>query len=258
LPEQKDNTGNLEEPVPIILKGTRVAGQAERLVRIRREITRVEEMTRVEQIEHEAKIKSDTALESAQAEAERLVTEAKNEAEGIRTKARNDGDLTAKREALEKLAGLITDLENEIHTLRAIRADFMGSNLGGIINFSCKLAGKILVCELNSRPEAIAERAAQLIERMPPDSKITLTTSSEDIDVIETYLQEAGGPAETLNTALRADPSLKPGSLRLESDSGRIDADLIGSLEKIGDILGDQARNFTGGVNQCVGGVDGD
>jgi flagellar assembly protein FliH/type III secretion protein L len=258
LPDRKDKEKNApEEPLPVILKGVRVAGQAEKLVKARREITRIEEMTRLEQIEHETKIKTDDILNKAKADAEALIAAAKNEADGIRKNARTEGDREAKREALERVAGLISDLENEIQSLRRIRADFLKSNMEGLMEFACKVAGKVLVSELHARPEAIAERAAELLTRIPIDSKIVLVTSSEDIDVIERYLDEAGGPADALRTSLRADPSMPQGSLRLESDAGIIDANLIDSLENIGSLLGDQARHFQHGEWQCPEGEDG-
>jgi len=243
----------LEKKQPVILKGVPVAGQAEKLVRVRREITRAEEMTRAEQIEFEAKQRTDELMEKARTEADRIVSAAKNEADSIRTNARNDGDLTAKREALEKLSGLISELENEINRLRVVRKDFLGNNIEGIMDFACGIAGKILVAEMTTRPEAIADRARNLLERMPPGIKVTLVSSPEDIDVIERYLQEAGGPADTLRTSLRSDPDLKQGCLRLESDSGCIEAGLLNTLEELGNILRDQARQFSGIAEQRTG-----
>ena len=62
------------------------------------------------------------------------------------------------------------------------------------------------------------------------------------MEVIERYLHEAGGPSDTILPALRSDPAIPLGGMRLESDSGLIDAGLLDALEQLGDILVDQAR----------------
>jgi len=221
-----------------------VPGQAEKLVRVRRELSQTDRMTRLEQIEHEAKLRADEITGKAEAEAERLVATARQEAENIRAKARQDGDLAAKREALQKIAALITTLQAEISELQKSRQDFMRANLDGIIDFSCSLASKVLLCELNTRPKAVAERAAALIDRMPHGPKLILTVSSHDLDVIETYLHEAGGPSDVLMPVLRSDPDIEPGSIRIESDNGYIHAKYLEALEELGCIISQQAREL--------------
>lgn len=234
------------KPRPIILKDTVVGTQAERLVKVKREISRAAEMTRMEQLETEAQARADEILALAQTGADQILAEAKSDAESMRIKAREDGDLTAKREALEKIAGLIKSLETEVAALKEIRADFLKYNLAGIIEFACSVAKKTLVCELRTRPELIAERAGTLLERMPPGSQVTMTVAPEDLDVIERYLNEAGGPADTIHSSMKSDPSIPSGSIRLESDLGRIEARLLEELQSIGDILGDQALHQAG------------
>ncbi len=233
----------LNKPDVVLVKGIPIAGQAEQLVRVRREINKTEEMTRIEQLEHAANEKIAALLKNAHTEADSIVSGAKNEAESIRSKARSDGDLAAKREALEKIKGLLTQLENEIHMMKENRAEFLDSNLTGIIELSCDLARKILINELHTRPRTIAERARALLERMPPGVEVTLSVSPDELDVIETYLHETGVAAENIVTSLRSDPTLTTGSLRIESDNGMIDAKFLEALEEIGSLLKDQAKN---------------
>lgn len=232
------------DPASPVIKGVPVAGQAEQLVRVRREITRAEEMSRAEQIEHEAREKAEAFLNKAKAEAEQMVAKARGEADSIREKARSDGDLGAKREALQRLAGLISNLEKEIALLKSVRADFLRTNVNGIIDLACAIAQKIMVHELNTRPEAVAQRARALLERMPTGVGVTITASPDDIETIQRYLIEAGGPSDAILPALRSDPSMDTGCMRLESDCGRIDAGVLDVLEGIGSILNEQARHF--------------
>lgn len=233
----------LNKPDVVLVKGVPIAGQAEQLVRVRREINKTDEMTRVEQLEYAANEKIAVLLKNAHAEADKIVSDAKNEAETIRSNARRDGDLAAKREALEKLRGLLTSLENEIQLMKENRTEFLDSNLLGIIELACDLARKILINELHTRPGTIAERARALIERMPPGVEVTLSVSPGELDVIETYLHETGVSAENIVTSLRSDPTLSTGSLRLESDNGMIDAKFLEALEEIGSLLKEQAEN---------------
>jgi flagellar biosynthesis/type III secretory pathway protein FliH len=189
--------------------------------------------------------------------AEEIIGKAKAEADSIRIKARQDGDLTAKREALARLQGLISDLEKEINALRASRADFLNSNLPGMMDFACAVAGKIMVSELATRPEAIAERARALLERMPVGIKVTLSANPDDIEVIERYLYETGVAGDAILPALRSDPSMEPGSLKLMSDSGRIEARLLDTLDELGSLLNDQARHRSQTGNSCAEAIDG-
>ncbi len=233
-----------DESKPVVIKGVPVGEQAERLVRVRREIIRAEEMTRLEQIEAEARKKADAILSEAQRQADEILGKARSEADSIRRNAREDGDLTAKREALEKLAGLILQLETEIGRLQAARSDFLRSNLPGVIDFACALARKVLVSELGTRPEAIAERARALLERMPPGRSVTLIASPDDIEVIKSYLHETGASADAIMPSLRSDPGMSSGDMRLESDSGMIDSRLLNVLEEFGDLLTEQAGHL--------------
>jgi len=225
------------------MKGVPIGGQAEQLVKVRREITRAEEMTRLEIIENEAREKADAILTEAKKQAEQILSAAKGEADSIRSKARQDGDLTAKREALQKLEGLISELEKEINSLRIARLEFLKENLPGVMDFACSVAEKIMVCELSTRPDAIAKRARELLERMPPGAAVTLSACPDDIEVIERYLHETGGRGDGILPALRSDPSMKSGDIRLQSDSGRIDAKLLDGLEELGSLLNDQAHH---------------
>lgn len=240
----------------VIFKGVTVGGQAEQLVRVRREIAQSEELTRIELLEKEAREKIDALSAKAGAEAEKLIADAKNEADQIRNKARADGDLAAKREALGNMEGLLTNLENEINVLKETRQSFLESNLPGIIDFSCNLAKKILLCEIHAHPRAIAERAMVLLERMPPGAELTLAVSPQDKEIVETYLKETGGTSTHLLTMLKSDPDLKRGSMRFESDNGRIDAGFLTALEEIGSLLKDQAENPGG--QACIPGEERD
>jgi flagellar assembly protein FliH len=229
--------------MPRIIKGVPIGSQAEKLVKVRRELARAEELTRVEQIELEARQKAETILSDARSEAEKILADSKKQAETIKTDARKQGDAQAKKEALERLAGLITSIEKEINILRTARSEFLKNNMEGIIEFSCALAERILVTELKIRPEALAKRAMALIDRMPPGCQVTLCVNPEDLDVIERYLHDGGGPSNRILPALRSDPCMPMGNLRLESDLGLIDAGLLDSLEDIEKLLIEQARS---------------
>ncbi len=235
-----------EKPKPVIIKDAVIGSQAERLVKVHREITKADQMTRMEQIESEARAKANAISAQIKAQADEMLANARNESETIRRNAREEGDLNAKREALERVAELIQSLENEIHGLREIRADFMKENLHGILDFACSLAEKIIVCELRTRPELVAQRAQAILNKMPPGAPVTMTVSPDDLDVIERYIQEAGGPADTLRPALSSDPAIPKGAVRVESDLGTIEARLLDELRKFGDILGSQAEQETG------------
>lgn len=249
----KTNSNNRGEGV--VFKGVTVGSQAEQLVRVRRELTETLELTRIERLENEAREKIEARIEQARLEADKIIGDAKRDAEGIRTKARSDGDLEAKREAVERLEGLMTSLENEINELKEIRKSFLEMNMPGIIDFSCDLAKKVLLCEIRTCPTVIAERARMLLERMPPGADVTLSVCPDDIETIRTYFRETGGISGHILARLRPDPDLQPGSIRLESDNGRIDAGFLEALEQTGSLLKEQSENPDGMM--CMPGEDG-
>jgi len=232
-----------EEAKPIIIKGAPPSSQAERLVRIRREITHTEELTRLERMEIEARQKAEAIVAEAQAKAEELIAKARSDAERIRKDAQEQGASAAKKEALERLAALFSSLENEINSLRNIRASFLKHNLEGIVEFSCALSQRILVAEMRLRPDLIAERVLALLERLPPKGKVTLAVSPTDLDTITRFIHDSGNPTNNITPFLISDPSLPSGSIRLESDSGRIDAGFMDTLESMGKLLIEQARH---------------
>jgi flagellar biosynthesis/type III secretory pathway protein FliH len=201
------------------------------------------ELTRIEQLENEARIKIESTIEQARVGAEEITGNARREAQQIKVKARSEGDIEAKSEALEKLESLMASLENEIQILKETRKTFLDSNLAGIIDFSCILAKKVLICEIQTRPQVVAQRAKMLLERMPSGADITLSASPSDIDIIRTYFKETGGISGHLLAQLRADSELQPGSIRLESDNGRINAGFLEALEDLGSLLKDQSEN---------------
>lgn len=230
------------KPRRVVIKDASLSSQAERLIKVRREITRAEEMTRLEQIEAEARQKADDLLAKARAEAEETVSKAREEADGIRATARQHGELDAKREALERLQGLVSSLEERCRTLGEARAQFLKANLPGIIELACALARKVLVCEMRTRPEAITKRAQALLDRMPHGVPVVLSVCPEELDIVERYIRETGAPPDSILPSLQSDPSVSPGGMRLESDSGLIDARLLDALEKLGNLLVEQAR----------------
>ncbi|MFH1676315.1 MAG: FliH/SctL family protein [bacterium] len=235
--------GNPESPAPKIIKGATIGKQAERLVKARREITRVDEMTRLEKIEAAARVEGEKILASARTEAGRIIDQAKSEADGIRSKARQDGDIAAKSEALAKLSGLITELDKICCDLRSARNDFLNGNLEGIIRFSVSLARKVIIAEIRADPDKIAERVCTLMARMPCDAKLKITVSPSELDIVQRFLQETKISSDAILPALQSDPSVSRGSVKIESDKGTIDAGLLESLEKLGNILAEQARH---------------
>lgn len=253
---QGGNNPRGEEPRPVIIKGLPVAGQAERLVHARREVTKIEELTRAEQIEFEASKRGEEIVEQAKAKAKEIVSQAEKQAEEIRRDARQSGETSGRKEALSKLTSLITSLEKEVSHLRNVRSEFLRNNIVGIVEFACALAERILVAEMRVRPEIVGERACALIDRMPPGSALSLCVCPEDLETVERYLKDDGGPVSRTIPSLRSDPSIQSGSIRVESDAGLIDAGLLDALKDLGTILIEQARTQAGRFADS-GGPDG-
>jgi flagellar biosynthesis/type III secretory pathway protein FliH len=193
------------------------------------------------------------AEESSNHQSGRAVTA---QAEEIRREARQSGETSGRKEALSKLTSLITSLEKEISLLKNIRSEFLKSNIVGIVEFACALAEQVLVAEMRVRPEIVGERACALIDRMPPGSALSLSVCPEDLETVERYLKDGEGPVSRTIPSFRSDPSIQPGSIRIESDAGLIDAGLLDALKDLGAILIEQARTQAGWLVNS-GGPDG-
>lgn len=231
------------EPPQVIIKGTPISAQAERLIKVRRELSKAEDMTRAELIEEEARKRAEQIIADAEKRAQELIEEAGRQADSILSKAYQEGEAAGRVQSLNRLEELISSLKKEINLLQNQRSEFLRQNLPGIVAFACALAERILIAEIKSRPEVIADRACALLERMPPDSHVVLSICPEELETVERFIQASGGHYDTLMVSLRSDPSLSRGSIRLESDTGRIDADFLEALERVGQVLIDQARH---------------
>jgi flagellar assembly protein FliH len=239
---ERNNTGPLEPP-KIILKGGGIGTQAEKLVKVRREMSLDEAKTKLEQLEAEGRKKADSILEAARIEAQQIISDAERKAQETRQIAYENGLEQSKKEIIDRLSGLVKNLETEIHRLQEIRGDFLNSNLPELIEFSCAIAKQVLIAEMHINPEIVLKRIRELLDRMPRQGKIRLSVSKEDLEKMNSHLSDLKMSADSLVSSIEEDSSLSEGSIRLKSDSGSIDALMLESLENVAKLLIDQAQN---------------
>jgi len=243
---EKSRKSASDESPPAVLKGAGLGAQAEQLVKVRREHVQAEKRTRLEQLESEGKERAEKIIADAESKANEIINAGKKEADEIRRKSHQEGTVTAKREVLDRLSALISQMENEIHRLQDARENFLNANLPEIVNFACTLSKQILLAELNTHPEILIERLKTLINRMPKHEGVVISVSLGELELVNSHMEEIKSDHSNVRMSLKGSQSVTPGSIRLESDSGLIDAPLIESLDEIGATLIRQAAGQSG------------
>lgn len=162
-------------------------------------------------------------LESARADGERRVQEAL-------ASGRRDGDESA-RELFEK------QLEGELFKLRQMVRDLAASGPKlrrqaeeDLVRLSVAIARRILHRELTIDPEALAGLVKAAFERLDQREIHQLRTDPASLTTVRKLVE---GLDLARAVKVIADPSLRPGSLLLETTRGQLDASIETQLNEI-------------------------
>ena len=162
-------------------------------------------------------------LESARSGAEHRIQEAL-------LSGRRDGDESA-RQLFEK------QLESELSKLRQMVRDLASSGPKlrrqaeeDLVRLSVALARRILHRELTIDPEALAGLVKAAFDRLDQREIHQLRTDSDSVTIVRKLVEGLD-----LDRAVKviADPSLRPGSLLLETTRGQLDASIETQLNEI-------------------------
>ncbi|HEX3681637.1 MAG TPA: FliH/SctL family protein [Bryobacteraceae bacterium] len=162
-------------------------------------------------------------LQSARAEGERRVQEAL-------ASGRRDGDESA-RQLFEK------QLEIELSKLRQMTRDLATSGTKlrrqaeeDLVRLSVAIARRILHRELTIDPDALAGLVKAAFERLDQREIQQLRTDPASITTVRKLVE---GLDLARSIKVIADPSLRPGSLQLETTRGQLDASIETQLNEI-------------------------
>lgn len=155
----------------------------------------------------------------AQAEARRIVDEAKRDAEAIRAEARRDGFAEGRQEALAQISGdAVRVAVDRARGAVAAEADLR--------RLAVRIAERILGAELAMTPEKVVEIVRQAIGAARSRKPLTVRVHPDDAPLVEKALAEAP-------LAVVADANVDRGGCIVDTGRGTVDARLATQLAAI-------------------------
>lgn len=179
---------------------------------------------RVAEQELFARDRARAVLDEAHAEARAIRLDAEKDASAIRAEARAAGHA----EATMKLAGSWLALRD-----REVRADELARDRA--VLHARILAERLIGRALTEDPAVAVELAAEVLRETGGPRRIRLCAHPDDARVLKEALTELDPEGRV--QAVAADASLSRGDLRLETESGTIDATLGPSLDRLAEHL---------------------
>lgn len=171
------------------------------------------------------------AIVDANAEAQRLLAQARVEATGIVAAAQRkaaDLKLLAEAEARAEAAAKLAAHALSLATHEA-KADERA--LDRSVALARLLAERLLGASLALAPEQVAQLARQALSEARGARRLSIVAHPEDAKLLNQSLPSLGVAVETLQVV--ADSARARGSLRIETDIGVLDADLAPQLDRL-------------------------
>ncbi|MDK2822113.1 MAG: flagellar assembly protein FliH [Clostridia bacterium] len=191
----------------------------------------------VEELINDAKVKAESILTQARKEADLILQTTYQEAERLRTKAYNDGFNEGKEAGLLNVNNLINDANEIVKKAYAEREEILARVEPEIVDFSIKLAEKIIRTELNNKPEIIKNITKDLLVMVQDAEQITLKIHADDFNYLNQNITELQSFINQGKLKLEQDSSLSKGDCILVSEMGIIVAKITDQLERLKGIL---------------------
>ena len=160
------------------------------------------------------------ALSQADAEAKRIVEEAKAEADAIREAAHQDGYQEGLRELTRALA-----------TARDEYTRVMEESEEDMLELAVRMAERIVRRRIELEPATSAEITRGCLELVRDRQQITVFANPEDIPTLEQWRESLVEVVEARLIHFEPDPGVGRGGCMIETEAGRVDARLEVQLE---------------------------
>ncbi|MGI5920212.1 MAG: FliH/SctL family protein [Syntrophomonadaceae bacterium] len=226
ITEEEQETALLPTPVEL---------ENEQLERIKEESRRVLQDTEsmVAKLLEKAREEARTIIDDAKKEAAAIRTQASEEAGQMRTRAEEEGyeqglkraqqEIEADRQlALQQSQQIIEQArQTKISTIRSLEPD--------IIRLVMAIARKIIAGEIATNPGVIVNVVREAIHHLDNPENLTVYVNPEDMEqlahaVTSREVMDIGN--SQVNIEVRSDDRMDKGGCLIESDSGRVDAQL--------------------------------
>jgi flagellar assembly protein FliH len=164
-----------------------------------------------------------TQLQSARADSERLVQEAL-------VSGRRDGDESARQLFEKQLESELSKLRQMIRDLAASGPKLRRETEEDLVRLSVAIARRILHRELTIDPEALSGLVKAAFDRLDQREIHQLRTDPHSLTTVRKLVEGLDLPRAV---KVIADPSLRSGSLLIETTRGQLDASMETQLDEI-------------------------
>ncbi|HEV2763885.1 MAG TPA: type III secretion system stator protein SctL [Pyrinomonadaceae bacterium] len=166
------------------------------------------------------------AVVEAEAEARRILSEAERRAAELRESAataardlREAAYLEGREEALQEFNHLLLDARSRRDTALAdVERD--------VLRLSVKLAEKIIGREIRLDPSTLADIVAAALRNARQNEMLTVRVNPSDLPHVQSFRGRLDPTGRARFLDLVADPRVRPAGCVIESESGRVDAQL--------------------------------
>jgi flagellar assembly protein FliH len=185
-------------------------------------------------------------LETARAEADRLMAEARDAADRIRREAQQQGLQLAREaaqlQAREELAGCLATalpaLERAAASLEREKAQHLQHCERQVVRLAIAIAERVIRRELSRTPEITLDLVREALELAASSQSMTLHLHPTDYETLRDSLRElAARRGGTPLWEVVADPQLTPGACLVKTEFGVIDQQFPAQLARIAEEL---------------------
>jgi len=199
---------------------------------------------------HQARSEARETLDAAQDEAELIRSKALEEAREITEQARQSGYEEGLRQAQEAIEAdrQLAILQSQEILLEANRMKMamFESSESDMVRLSLAIAKRVIATELKTNPDIVANILSEALTYLDQPDNLTLYLNPDDIETVLDALENTNvfNGKNNLHTEVQPDNRISPRGLRIESDSGSVDARMetrITNIENaIQDVLTDE------------------
>jgi flagellar assembly protein FliH len=177
-----------------------------------------------------------------EAEAGRLLEEAKTRAEVIQRDAYHagfeQGERAGEKLAAQKLDPALQMLSDMIQAVSEQRDALIKQHESELIRIAFLIAEKVVHSAIQLEPRVVTEVVGAALEKVSKSQPVTILVSPKDLTLVQQHLSRArAGFLASEHVKLKADETVARGGCRLVTDTGDIDATIESQLKAFQSML---------------------
>ena len=192
----------------------------------------------IAEAEQKGREKAQKIIEHAQAEAKKLIDQAKIYGESAKQEAHNEGFKLGKEDgykaAFEEFIKYMDEAKNLITQLVRERERVLGTVEPELAKLSVSIAEKIIGEELATSQDAVVKIVKSAMQKVKSSEEVTIKVSPDDLDYVRENRDVFTRLVEGLkNLEIVSDPRVDKGGCMIETNLGSADARVRTQLETI-------------------------